>query len=418
MICSFQGKIEKVIVKKYGEMVTRTSIEAGKYEVHMRELSRRRDFRARFRDIIKQPAEETNQQLTELHLNTGGSGRARAERLFRAIIRTIGVAEVPWFSEPDEVVGVVEPEEEELLMEDSEYDWDDDTDVEQATMQQQAPGITKPSDRGLPTASEMAAVVQTGQGLESRIPVVDRTGPRQHPAPWQDEAGGLPRITVQEERNMGSRRYLRPPPAALREGFSMLQLRHEIPRSGAPPMERSRNKEREADPQVPRGARPKETRHRSRLSVTGRNGESQYDNRTELDDEFLPKGRGFLRRNQLPRDPVIPRQRRKIVPLRESSSSSDDHPSLPLSSSRLRADFRDLSSEGEDKLEGAPSNHRIRGGRGEEPRSSYQGLRRNGRQGSPMGYRDNNLNVITTLKGWGLRYSGIIRTIFIPIKGL
>ena len=62
--------------------MTRTSVEAEKYKESMRELSRRRDFRARFRDITMQPAEETNQQLTELNLNTGGSGRFRAETLF------------------------------------------------------------------------------------------------------------------------------------------------------------------------------------------------------------------------------------------------------------------------------------------------------------------------------------------------
>ena len=104
---------------------------------------------------MRQPAEETNQQLTELNLNTGGNGRARAEILFRAIIRTVGAAEVPWFPETDEADGVVVPEEEELLMEDSDHDWDDNTDAEQAPMQQQAPWS---SDRGLPTASEMAAV--------------------------------------------------------------------------------------------------------------------------------------------------------------------------------------------------------------------------------------------------------------------
>ena len=97
-------------------------------------------------------------------------------------------------------------------------------------------------------------------------------------------------------------------------------------------MEISRNKERDADPQPQRGARPKETWHRFRLSVTGRNGESQNDNRTELEDEFLPNRGGFMRRNQLPRDSGLPRQRRKIVPLREPSLSSGDHSPPPLSS--------------------------------------------------------------------------------------
>ena len=72
----------------------------------------------------------------------------------------------------------------------------------------------------------------------------------------------------------------------------MLQLRQKIPRSWARPVETSRSKEREADPQLQRGARPKETWHRSKLSVTGRNGESQNDNRTDLDDEFMSNGEG------------------------------------------------------------------------------------------------------------------------------
>ena len=57
----FQGRIEKVIIKKYGEMVTRISVEAEKYKESMSAFSRRRDFRSRFRDITRQPAEETNQ---------------------------------------------------------------------------------------------------------------------------------------------------------------------------------------------------------------------------------------------------------------------------------------------------------------------------------------------------------------------
>ena len=121
-----------------------------------------------------------------------------------------------------------------------------------------------------------------------------------------------------------------------------------------------------------------------------------------------------MRRNQLPRDLVMPRQRRKIVPLRESSSSSGDHSLPPLSSSRLRDDFRDFGSEGEDELGGGPSSHHLRRGRGEEPRSSYQGLIRNGRQENSRGYRDNNLNVIKTLRGWGLRYSGDDQSNFYP----
>ena len=40
MTCYFQKRIEEIIIKKHGEMVTRTSMEAGKSKESMRELSR------------------------------------------------------------------------------------------------------------------------------------------------------------------------------------------------------------------------------------------------------------------------------------------------------------------------------------------------------------------------------------------
>ena len=52
-----------------------------------------------------------------MSLNTRGSHRAKAERLFRAVIRTIGAAEVPWFPETDEAEGLIVPEEDKLLIE-------------------------------------------------------------------------------------------------------------------------------------------------------------------------------------------------------------------------------------------------------------------------------------------------------------
>ena len=57
-------------------MPPRASREAEEYKARMRELSRNREFRAQFRDLSRQPVEVTEQQL--------------AERLFRAVIRTVG----------------------------------------------------------------------------------------------------------------------------------------------------------------------------------------------------------------------------------------------------------------------------------------------------------------------------------------
>ena len=59
-------------------MVGKTLTEVEKYKESMRELSRHRDFRARFRSIKKQEPEVTEQQLAELNLNTQGSWRAKA----------------------------------------------------------------------------------------------------------------------------------------------------------------------------------------------------------------------------------------------------------------------------------------------------------------------------------------------------
>ena len=111
-------------------MVRKTLTEVDKYKESMRELNRHRDFRARFRSIKKQEPEVTDQQLVELNLNIQGSGRAKAERLFRAIIKTIGGAEVPWYPENDEVQGVLVPEEDELVMEPSENEQGSETDTE------------------------------------------------------------------------------------------------------------------------------------------------------------------------------------------------------------------------------------------------------------------------------------------------
>ena len=112
------------------DIVGKTLSEVEKYKESMRELSRHGDFRARFRSIKKQEPEVTEQQLAELNLNTRGRGRAKAERLFRAIMKTIGGAEVPWYSENDEAQGVVFPEEDELVMEPSESEQGSETDTE------------------------------------------------------------------------------------------------------------------------------------------------------------------------------------------------------------------------------------------------------------------------------------------------
>ena len=79
--------VEKGSNTEIKDMVGKTAAKVEKYKGSMRELSRHRDFRDRFRSIKKQEPEVTEQQLAELNLNTRGSDRAKAERLFRAIIK-------------------------------------------------------------------------------------------------------------------------------------------------------------------------------------------------------------------------------------------------------------------------------------------------------------------------------------------
>ena len=80
-------------------------MEPKQYKKKMRELSKERNFRARFRDLMRQKTEEVEQQLSELGLNTYGSHRAKCERLFRGILRTVGAEDVPWYPDQDEAGG-------------------------------------------------------------------------------------------------------------------------------------------------------------------------------------------------------------------------------------------------------------------------------------------------------------------------
>ena len=77
-----------------------------------------------------------------------------------------------------------------------------------------------------------------------------------------------------------------------------------------------------------------------------------------------------------------------------------------MSSSRLRADFRELSPDSEEEGRARPVSSRTRRSRGQESRRSHQRSRRDSSPASPIVVQDNSLHVIKILKGWGLRYSG------------
>ena len=145
-------------------------------------------------------------------------------------------AEVPWYPENDEAQWVVVPQEDELVMEASEYEQGSETDTEHSRKQRRE---SWPINKGLPSTSDIAA--------------------------------------AQEERDVTSRQYLSPPPSDIREGFSALRVPQDIPRSCPTLVEPSSTGERGLDSQTAQGARPKETGHRSRLSTAARNLENRED---------------------------------------------------------------------------------------------------------------------------------------------
>ena len=65
------------------------------YRHKIRILTDARELRIRLRYMVKNPDEEVGAQLQELGLSLGGSGRACAERLYRAWLRTVGSPDLP-----------------------------------------------------------------------------------------------------------------------------------------------------------------------------------------------------------------------------------------------------------------------------------------------------------------------------------
>ena len=65
------------------------------YRRKTRILTDDQELRIRLSYMVKNSDEEVGAQLQELGLSLGGSGRARAERLYRAWLRTVGIPGVP-----------------------------------------------------------------------------------------------------------------------------------------------------------------------------------------------------------------------------------------------------------------------------------------------------------------------------------
>ena len=89
-----EPKVEVKVLKGHSRAST---MEGEHYKQRMRDLSSNRDFRVRFRDVIREPEEQIEQQLSELQANTHDSHRAKAERFVRAILRVVGAVQVSWY---------------------------------------------------------------------------------------------------------------------------------------------------------------------------------------------------------------------------------------------------------------------------------------------------------------------------------
>ena len=175
------------------------TIEIQQYKKKMRELSRERTFRARFREVTRQPPEQTERQLSELGLNTNGSHRAKAERLFRCMLRVIGVADVSWYPDRDEAGGMTVPEEEEWLMEQSDVE----SEVDREQRSNRRPPVW-PSNKDFPPISEKTTTVTRNQPVQQLVnnsASASNTTNIQHEEPRPtDNTNIMPRITVNADR--------------------------------------------------------------------------------------------------------------------------------------------------------------------------------------------------------------------------
>ena len=147
-------------------------------------------------------------------------------------------------------------------------------------------------------------------------------------------------------------------------------------------------------------------RHRTRSSSS----QNRDRSRGRLDNEYIPRGEGFVRvASNLEHRPTLHRRKRIPLPSRLGDSSSPESECSaghsPASSSRLRVDFRDMSLESSETLPDRNTSIKRRCALEKEPhRKSHS--RRSEHRSSRKGYQEHILQVIKTLKSWGIRYSG------------
>ena len=71
------------------------------YHRQMSVLTDDRELRIQLCNVVRQPDDEIGSQLQKMRLSLGGSRRARAEKLYRACMRTVAIPGVPWYPTVD-----------------------------------------------------------------------------------------------------------------------------------------------------------------------------------------------------------------------------------------------------------------------------------------------------------------------------
>ena len=103
--------------------------------------------------------------------------------------------------------------------------------------------------------------------------------------------GEIPRITNKEDRSMGSRQYLMPPQPNIQESYATMARQRNVSSMQITRENGANDRDGGMNNQLPHGARVKESWYRSRISIPAPHLES----RNELDEEYLPRGGGFIR---------------------------------------------------------------------------------------------------------------------------
>ena len=163
----------------------------------------------------------------------------------------------------------------------------------------------------------------------------------------------------------------------------------------------------------------KQCSHRTQTPALFRKShiERQEEWRSEVVDESIQPGKRFARVNariEPLRTAARPQKQRRIALPNESESESETtFESRPAFSSRLGADFRDISPDSSDFSSRDSSVVRRRRNRVKRNNRSWRGSRRDSYQEERHGFNDNSLHVIKTLKGWGIRAAACLPSVLL-----